>query len=60
MTQTCCICGKEDNEYRMERILTGGGRSKWMCNSCYLSAGREVEKSTVMQKRRRKPMKEYR
>ena len=58
MKQICCICGKEDDEYFMERMLTGGGRSKWMCSSCYLSANREVDKSTVMKKRRRKPKKE--
>ena len=58
MKQICCICGKEDDEYFMERMLTSGGRSKWMCSRCYLSANREVDKSTVMKKRRRKPKKE--
>ena len=58
MKQVCSICGEEDDEYFMERMLTGGGRSKWMYSRCYLSANREVDKSTVMKKRRRKPKKE--
>lgn len=58
MKKTCCICGEEDDEYFMERMLTGGGRIKWMCSSCHENASREVDKSTVMKKRRRKPKKE--
>ena len=53
MTQTCCVCGQEDDEYFMDKILTGGSRAKWICTKCRLKGNYEVAKSEVGKKRKR-------
>lgn len=53
MKQACCICGKEDEEYFMDRLTTGGARAKWICTKCRLKGNYEVAKSEVAKKRRR-------
>ena len=58
MRQTCCICGREDDEYFMDRLLTGGARAKWICNRCRLKGNHELSKSEVAKKRRRLYRKE--
>ena len=53
MKQTCYICGEEDDEYFMDRILTGGARAKWICAKCRNKGDSEVAKSEVAKKRKR-------
>ena len=58
MKQICCICGKEDDEYFMDRLTTGGARTKWICTKCRYKGNYEVAKSEVVKRRRRLAKKE--
>ena len=49
MKQTCCICGKEDDELFMHRVQTS--RMKWLCPECYKVADNEVA-GTIPTRRR--------
>lgn len=53
MKQTCYVCGKEDDEYFMDKILTGGSRAKWICTRCRSKGDSEVAKSEAGKKRKR-------
>ena len=54
MRQTCCICGREDDELFMYPIQTS--RVRWLCGSCYKKADNEVA-GTLNTRRRAKWVK---
>ena len=54
MNRECCICGKEDDEYFMDKILTGGARAKWICTKCRSKGNLEVTKKSASRSTKRR------